>query len=188
MAYSQEHPDLGEAPAASQDLEKLRLLDERFTELYNKVRRLAARVRWSGSNPTLNPTALAHEAYLKLRSNPPDLVGSTYDEVIAMFANAMLQILRDAARRKNAKKRESRELPAPPNVPIDEALMLAEALDSLYRHSPLQARVAQCRYLLGMTVGEAAAALALSTRTVERLWQEAKTQLNNSLNSPAGTS
>lgn len=183
MQYSPEDPNRQEAPEAFQTAEQRRVLDERFTELYKNIRRLAARVRWNGTNPTLNPTALAHEAYLKLCSDPPDLSTKSYDEVIAIFANAMLQILRDAARRKSAKKREIQELPGPPNVPVDEALMVAEALDSLYRKDPLQARIAQCRYLFGMTVGETAGALNVSTRKIERLWQEAKVQLNDTFSS-----
>jgi DNA-binding transcriptional regulator LsrR (DeoR family) len=59
--------------------------------------------------------------------------------------------------------------------------MVAEAIDLLYRQNPLQARVAQCRYLLGMTVHETAGAMNVSGRTVERLWQEAKTQLGVTL-------
>lgn len=166
-----------EANDGPRNAEQRRLLDQRFTELYRVIRRLAARVRWNGSNPTLNPTALAHEAYLKLCNNPPDLSTKSYDEVIAIFASAMLQILRDAARRKNAKKREVKEMPGSPNVPIDQALMVAEALDSLHHENPLQARVAQCRFLFGMTTGETAGALNISTRKVERIWQDARVQL-----------
>lgn len=166
-----------EANGEARTAEQLRVLDEHFTELYNNIRRLAARVRWNGTNPTLNPTALAHEAYLKLRGAPPDLSTKSYDEIVAIFANAMLQILRDAARRKNAQKREIKELPGPPDVPVDQALMIAEALDSLYRANPLQAQVAQCRFLFGMTVAETAGALTISKRKAERLWEEAKAQL-----------
>jgi RNA polymerase sigma-70 factor, ECF subfamily len=189
MQYPPEDPAHPEADRASHIIQQRRLLDQRFTELYKNIRRLAARVRWNGTNPTLNPTALAHEAYLKLCSDPPDLSAKSYEEVIAIFANAMLQILRDAARRKHAKKREVKELPGPPNVPVDEALIIAEALDSLYRTDPLEARIAQCRFLFGMTVEETASALNISTRKVERLWQEAKVQLTTQFKQQgAGTS
>ena len=179
MQYPPENPTYAEDPEPAQTPEQRRLLDQRFTELYDKIKQLAARVRWNGSNPTLNPTALAHEAYLKLCNHPPELSAKSYDEVIAIFANAMLQILRDAARRKNAKKRDIQELPPPPDVPVDQALAVAEAFDSLYRADPLQARVAQCRFLFGMTVGETAAALNISSRRVERLWQEARLRLTH---------
>lgn len=185
MQYSPEGSSPTEANQASHIIQQRRLLDQRFTELYKTIRRLAARVRWNGTNPTLNPTALAHEAYLKLCGDPPDLSVKSYDEVITVFANAMLQILRDAARRKHAKKREVKELPGPPNVPVDEALIVAEALDSLHRTDPLQARVAQCRFLFGMTVEETAGALNISTRKVERLWQQGKEQLTTQFNQQA---
>ena len=184
---SPENRNPTQAKEALDGAEKRRVLDERFTDLYKNIRGLAARVRWNGTNPTLNPTALAHEAYLKLRSSAPDLSTKSYEEVIAIFANAMLQILRDAARRKNAGKRKFQEVAGPPNVPVDEALIVAEALDALYCQNPLQARVAQCRYLFGMTVGETAAALGLPSRKVERLWQEAKIQLTTTLKSAGAT-
>ena len=181
--YSPEDATNPEANDAPPGLELRRLLDQRFTELYQRIRCLAARVRWNGTNPTLNPTALAHEAYLKLSNDPPDFSTKSYDELIAIFANAMLQILRDAARRKNAKKREAKELPTPADLPIDEALMVAEALDSLSRADPLQARVAQCHFLLGMTVPETAGALNIPIRRVERLARDAKAQLAAQLKS-----
>lgn len=152
-------------------------LDNLFTELYDKIRRLASRVRWDAANPTLNPTALAHEAYLKLRNDPPDFSTKSYNEVIAIFANAMHQILIDAARRKGAQKRIAGSLPEKVGLPIEDAITVAEALKALERDNPVQARIAQCRFLLGMSVNETAAALGLSKRTVERQWQDAKAQL-----------
>ena len=79
-------------------------LDDLFTRLYDKIHGLAARVRWSGTNPTLNPTALAHEAYIKLRKSSPQVTAETNKEAIGIFANAMHQILIDAARREKARK------------------------------------------------------------------------------------
>lgn len=158
--------------------DETRALDRRFTELYDKIRGLAARVRWNGTNLTLNPTALAHEAYLKLRNDSTDMAAKSYDQVIAIFANAMHQILIDAARRKNAQKRVVAHLPEQPDVPIEDALFVAESMEALQRENPVQARVVQCRFLLGMTIGETAAALRLSKRTVERHRQEAKERLS----------
>ncbi len=165
------------APGAVPD--ERQLLDELFTRLYDKIRRLAARVRWGGTNPTLSPTALAHEAYLKLRKDPPDLTARSYDEVIAIFANAMHQILIDAARRKGAQKRAIASSPDTPNLPIEDALTIAAAIEGLERENPAQARIVQCRFLLGMTVDETAAALGFSKRSVEREWQEARVRLTD---------
>lgn len=156
-------------------------LDELFTRLYERIRRLAARVRWNGTNPTLNPTALAHEAYLKLRKDPPDFVAKSYDETIAVFANAMRQILTDAVRRKGAQKRVLEKLPGRNDLPIEEALTITAALERLECENPTQARVVQCRFLLGMTVDETSAALRVPKRTVEREWQHAKVRLTSML-------
>jgi RNA polymerase sigma-70 factor, ECF subfamily len=152
-------------------------LDELFTRLYEKIRILAARVRWNGTNPTLNPTALAHEAYIKLRKDPPELAAKSYDEVIVIFANAMHQILIDAARRKNAQKRRALDAPEKTELPIEDAITVAAALEELERENRRQAQIIRCRFLLGMTADETAAALRLGKRTVEREWQDAKAQL-----------
>ncbi len=149
-------------------------LDEVFGELYEKIKRLAARVRWQGKNPTLNPTALAHEAYVKLRENPPDLSTKNYDEVIRIFARAMREILIDAARRKGALKR-SAATPTPETaLPVEDAMTLNLALDELEKEDERRARVVECRYLLGMTTEETAAATGHSVSTVEREWREAR--------------
>lgn len=153
-------------------------VDEVFERLYDRIRSLASRVRWSGTNPTLNPTALAHEAYLKLRKDPPDLALKSYEEVIGIFANAMHQVLWDAVRRKSARKRVPVNLPESIGLPVEDALTIAEALEKLENENPRQVQVIRCRFLLGMTAAETAAALHIGTRTVEREWQEAKAALS----------
>ncbi len=149
-------------------------LDEVFGELYEKIKRLAARVRWQGKNPTLNPTALAHEAYLRLRGNPPDLSAKNYEEVIRIFARAMREILIDAARRKGALKRSAAATPQPTTLPVEDALTLNAALDELEKEDPRRARIVECRYLLGMTAEETASATGQSVSTVEREWRGAR--------------
>jgi RNA polymerase sigma factor (TIGR02999 family) len=161
--------------------EERRNLDEIFGQLYEKIKGLAARVRWCGANPTLNPTALAHEAYLKLRENPPDLSAKNYDEVIGIFSHAMRQILVDAARRKGALKRLPVAGPEDKKLPVEDALALNTALEELERVNPRQARIVECRFLLGMTVEETALATRQSRTTVERDWREAKDRLSRKL-------
>jgi RNA polymerase sigma factor (TIGR02999 family) len=153
-------------------------LDQLFERLYRRIVNTAARLRWNGQNPTLNPTALAHEAYLKLCGDPPKSAGRSDEEVIAIFAAAMHQILIDAARRKNARKRIAIPIPDPASLPIEDALTIAAALEELERDNPRQAQVARCRFLLGMTTEETALALRLTRRTVERDWQQAKERLS----------
>ncbi len=183
MLSPSQDPADSEEHAAGANAGDRQLLDELFTRLYDKIRRLAARVRWSGTNPTLSPTALAHEAYLKLRKDPPDLTTRSYDEVIAIFANAMHQILIDAARRKGAQKRAIASSPDKPDLPIEDAITIADAIEGLERENPAQARVVQCRFLLGMTVDETAAALGFSKRSVEREWHDAKARLTSKIGS-----
>ena len=179
---SSPQPSTGaEEPDATPSTENEVILDELFTQLYNKIRVLAARVRWNGTNPTLNPTALAHEAYLKLRKDPPELAAKSYEEVIGIFANAMHQILIDAARRKSAQKRVAVDLPGRPELPIEDAITIADSLEKLALGNPRQAQIIRCRFLLGMTADETAAALRLGKRTVEREWQDAKTFLSKKI-------
>jgi hypothetical protein len=118
-----------------------RALDELFSRLYNEIHLLASRVRWRGANPTLNPTALVNEAYLKLTRNPSELASKSYEEAIAIFANAMRQILVDAARRKNAQKRLPVGLPVKPQLPVEDMIALDTALGELEQENPLQFRV-----------------------------------------------
>jgi RNA polymerase sigma factor (TIGR02999 family) len=161
------------------------VLDEVFTRLYDKIRILASRIRWSGTNPTLNPTALANEAYIKLRKDPPELAAKSYDEVIGIFANAMRQILIDAARRKAAQKRVVLESPERTELPIEDAIAIMTAIEKLEDDNPRQAQIVRCRFLLGMTADETAAAMRLSKRTVERAWQSARAYLGMEFNPPA---
>jgi hypothetical protein len=79
-------------------------VDEVFERLYDRIRCLASRVRWSGTNPTLNPTALAHEAYLKLRRDPPDLASKSYEEVIGILR---MQCIKFCWMRRGARALES---------------------------------------------------------------------------------
>jgi RNA polymerase sigma factor (TIGR02999 family) len=156
-------------------------LDDVFTRLYNKIRLLAARVRWDNANPTLNATTLVHEAYLKLQKNPPDVTSKSYDEIIAIFAHAMRQILIDAARRKHAQKRELCEPPENMDLAIEDAIALDTVFDELAQKDAQLARVFGCRYFLGMTADETAAALAISKTAAERAFHEARLYVANRL-------
>jgi RNA polymerase sigma factor (TIGR02999 family) len=161
--------------------EERRALDELFTRQYKKIRALASRLRWNGDSPTLNPTALAHEAYLKLLKHPPDLNSRSYEEVIGVFARVMREILIDAARRKKAQKRAQVETRAESNATVEEMVAFDIALEELEAENTRQAQVVECRFVLGMTNVETAAALRLSPRTVEREWSEGKGRLDRKI-------
>lgn len=168
----------------SSELQK-RNLDELFGRLYSSLRTLASRISWNASNRTLNPTALVHEAYLKLLKDPPDFSSKSYEETIALFANAMRQILIDAARRKMAQKREPVGSPESADLLLEDVLTLKGVLAELERENPRQSRIVDCRFYLGMTVNETAAALNLSDATVEREWRQAKARLGSRISATA---
>ena len=91
------------------------------------------------------------------------------------------QILIDAARRKNAQKRVILDVPGRTELPIEDAITIADTLEKLERDNPRQAQIIRCRFLLGMTADETAAALRLGKRTVEREWQDAKAFFNKQI-------
>ena len=156
-------------------------LDELFARLYGKLKKLASRVRWQGSNPTLSPTALVHEAYLKLRKTPADLASHSNEEVIGIFAHVMRQILVDATLRKRAQKRAPADTPGSAPVPVEVVFTIQEVVERLRKRNPRQGAIVDCRFYLGMTVAETAQALDISQTSVEREWREAKVMLNGVL-------
>ncbi|HLJ48251.1 MAG TPA: sigma-70 family RNA polymerase sigma factor [Bryobacteraceae bacterium] len=153
--------------------------------VYNELRRLAAHcLRDERSGHTLQPTALVHEAYLRLagqnRAGWQDRA-----QFMGVAAQVMRRILVDYARQKTAAKRGG-------NVPVvlldepelpgvsersEEMLAVDEALARLADLDPQQARIVEMRYFGGMTVEETAEALAIAPRTVKRDWAMAKAWL-----------
>jgi RNA polymerase sigma factor (TIGR02999 family) len=152
--------------------------------LYDELRALAGSF-FDSPHPshTLQPTALVHEAYLKL-VNAPDPHWSGRGHFFAVAAKAMRQILSNHLRDKRALKRGGgahritlgSDLPGKSESVVD-ALALEEALVDLERRYPDQARIVELRYFAGLGMDETAAALGVSTRTVEREWRMAKAEL-----------
>ena len=161
--------------------------EELLPLVYDELRRIAAaKMAQQRPGQTLQPTALVHEAWLRLAGSRQEWRGQAH--FFGAAAEAMRRILIDQARRKTAQKRgqglaleeldESYlELPAPP----EEALAVNEALDELATREPLTAQVVKLRYFVGMTVPQIAAALELSTSTVERHWGYARAWLRAAL-------
>ncbi len=166
-------------------------VDDLFNATFDELRRLATSVRRGDSNRTLNPTALVHEAWIKLASAPPtgELSPLHFKRIAA---RAMRQVLVDAARRRLADKRgggltpitfdeglsqELRQSDAGP----EELLHLDGALAELARLNPRQAAVVECRYFGGLEVAETAQALSISEATVLRDWRVARAWLARSL-------
>lgn len=158
-------------------------LNELLPLVYGELKRLAtAQLRREGPHHTLGPTALVHEAYLRL----VDQQGATYRSRAHFFsvaAMAMRRILIDYARRRRAAKRDGGvavtlgESLASRVDPIDEMLFVDQALERLAALSPRQARLVELRYFAGLTTEDAAAALEISEATAKRDWVAARAWL-----------
>jgi RNA polymerase sigma factor (TIGR02999 family) len=158
--------------------------------IYDELRRLAA-MQLAGERPgqTLNPTALVHEAYLRLvggRSAEPEkeFRWDSRGHFFAAAAEAMRRILIEAARRKQRLRHggDRRRIPlegveAAADIPDDDLLALDEALKALAIVAPLKARLVEMRFFAGLTVEEAAHCLGVSRATADRWWSYARAWL-----------
>jgi RNA polymerase sigma factor (TIGR02999 family) len=152
--------------------------------VYNELRQLAvARMMHESPGHTLQPTALVHEAWLRLVSNrDQNWKGRAY--FFAAAAEAMRRILVEHARRKARLKHgggqqrlniEDLELSAA--APDEKILLVNEALDRLEKSNPERARIVVLKFFGGMTNKEAADSLGMGERSVERHWMCAKAWL-----------
>jgi RNA polymerase sigma factor (sigma-70 family) len=177
--------------------------------VYDELRKLAA-VRLAHEKPgqTLQATALVHEAYLRLvgsdrRAEPgteePDRPGQsspaeadgTYNSrghFFAAAAEAMRRILVERARRKGRvrhggelQRQDATEAELVADGRLAEILKVDAALDELAEQDPRAAELVKLRFFVGMTTAEAATALGVSTKTLERTWVYAKAWLREAL-------
>lgn len=132
---------------------------------------------------TLQPTALVHEAYLRLAGQQHDW--QTHMQFLAVAAIAMRRVLVDHARAHAAVKRGREAV----RVPFDEQLILRDdrveetllidrALSRLAMLDPTQARLVELRFFGGLSVEETAQVLGISTATVKRQWRSARAWLH----------
>ena len=152
--------------------------------VYDELRRVAAyKMSYEPSGHTLQPTALVHEAWMRLAG--PDQPGwENRAHFFGAAAEAMRRILVDHARRKQSQKRganvirkELDEASLVLAVPPEELLAVNEALDQLAEEDPQAAELIKLRYFVGMTMAEAASAMNLSKRTAEGIWTYARAWL-----------
>jgi RNA polymerase sigma factor (TIGR02999 family) len=179
-------------------LEGMRAGDSRASEellsvVYAELRRIAA-VKMAGESAghTLQPTALVHEAWIKLSGNR----APGFDNRAHFFscaAEAMRRILVESARRKQSLKRgggaeriELEEWHAILSPPPDEALAVHDALDRLATKDLLSAELVKLLYFAGLTMEEAALALNVSKRTAEGRWTYARAWLRRVIEEGAG--
>jgi RNA polymerase sigma factor (TIGR02999 family) len=158
--------------------------------VYEELRKLAA-AQMAREKPgqTLQPTALVHEAYIRLVDAEEAQHWNSRGHFFAAAAEAMRRILVERIRRKRRLKHggeheradvlEIRDL-AEENR-WDDVLAVDVALDALKQEDPRAAELVKLRYFAGLTLPEAATVLGVSTRTADRIWAYAKAWLHQEL-------
>ena len=162
--------------------------DELLPLVYEELRKLAVvRMANEKAAQTLQPTALVHEAWLKIAGDGQEHFANRR-HFFKAAATAMQQILIDIARRKQRLKHganligdELHESRIAMSVPSEELLAINDALATLALEDPQAAQVVQMRYFVGMSVPEIAVALDLAPRTVDRHWAFARAWLKRTI-------
>lgn len=164
--------------------------EQLISYLYEDLRGLAFRAMGRRDRSTLQPTALVHEAYLRILGSD----GSYRDRqhFLAVAAMAMRQLVADHARQRRRLKRggdrrqvtlDEGAIGAGTDIRVD-LIDLDEALDALASIDARQARIVELRFFAGMTVEEAAEVVGVSQRTVKLDWQMARAWLLRRLQEP----
>ena len=163
-------------------------LDQVLPLVYDELRGLAsAYMRRQQANHTLQPTALVNEVCARMLG-PDAGVPESRGHFFAIAATAMRQVLATHARAKRSAKRQAEgHRVTLQGVPLGEhedgidAVDLDDALNELAEIDPRQARLVELRFLSGLTIDETAAAMKLSTATIEREWRVARAWLSTRL-------
>jgi RNA polymerase sigma factor (TIGR02999 family) len=167
---------------------------ELVTLVYDELRRVAARLmRRERSDHTLSPTAVVHEAVIRLLGEEVFDRAADRSFLFASAARAMREVLIDHARRRAADRRGGGRRRVPLDAVVDyfdeqglDIVAVHEALDRLAELDGRQAQVMTLRYFGGLTVPEVAAALGVSVVTVERDWRLARAWLAGQLGGGEG--
>jgi RNA polymerase sigma factor (TIGR02999 family) len=155
--------------------------DELLPLVYSELRQLAAaKMAQQPSGQTLQPTALVHEAWLKLAGNT-SARWNNREHFFRAAAEAMRQILVDRARAKARLKRgrgparvDLGQVDLATETTPEALLLLDDALEKLVREDPYKAELVKLRFYAGLSVQEAAQALAVSEKSVKRHWTHAR--------------
>jgi RNA polymerase sigma factor (TIGR02999 family) len=146
--------------------------------VYEQLHQLArARMAHLPPGQTLQPTALVHEAYLRL-TDKSDVTWESRQHFFFAAARAMRDILVEQARRKagpaqggGRRRQELDEACAVLEPPAENVLAVHEALEELEKEDPLKAQIVLLRYFSGLTTAETAEVLGLAERTLDRKWR-----------------
>ena len=157
--------------------------------VYNELRKLAsAKLALEKAGQTLQPTALVHEAYLRLVKDKDQSPWNGRGHFFAAAAQAMRRILVESARHKQRLKHggqlqrvEMEPIALPAAVDADELLALDAALERLAVAEPVIAELVQLRHFAGLTIEQTAESLGISVRTANRHWAYAKAWLYQQL-------
>lgn len=181
------------SPALTQALAETRPGRQPAAELlplvYQELRDLArARMAHLAPGNTLQPTALVHEAFMRLVGRTdPGWHGKGH--FFAAAAEAMRHVLIDQARRKKRLKRggdrrriDVQDFDVPLASPVEDILALDEAIQQLRSDDPRKADIVSLRFFAGLSREETAAALDLSLATVDREWRYIIARLHRDLN------
>jgi len=169
--------------------------DQLLPLVYDELRSLAAqRMAQEAAGQTLQPTALVHEAYLRLMGAKQAQGWGGRRHFFAAAAEAMRRILIDRARHKQTRKagggRRRLDLddiePALEEEDGDRLLALDEALRQLEAEDPRKAELVKLRFFAGLTAEQAAAALGVSTSTAEKDWAYARSWLRVAIDRRSG--
>lgn len=164
-------------------------LDQLTPLVYDELRRIAARcLHREEPSPTLQSTALVHEAYLRLVDQSGTIRWENRAHFFGIAARLIRQILVDHARARKAAKRDF----GSPRLALDEAIGtpdrrevnligLDEALSDLARVDEQQSRIVELRFFVGLSIEETAEVLGVSPTTVKREWASARAWLYREL-------
>jgi RNA polymerase sigma factor (TIGR02999 family) len=163
--------------------------DQLLPLVYDELRKLAAqKMAQEAPGQTLQPTALVHEAYLRLLGKGEERHWDSRGHFFAAAAEAMQRILVEQARRRNAAKRggqvgreELHESAIVAPEPDDEVLAVDDALKHLARIDPVAANLVRLRFFAGLNMSEAAEALGMSVRSAHGIWAYARSWLSRQI-------
>lgn len=162
--------------------------------VYEELRKLAAaRMANESAGHTLQPTALVHEAWLRLAGNDANVQFANRAHFFAAAAEAMRRILIERARRKSAEKRggdwqriDLDKVDIAADADDDTLMLVSEALDKLARQDAKAAEIVKLRFFGGLTLEEAGQVMGVTDRTTKRYWAFARAWLFDEMRQTLG--